>query len=490
MKFKELILLQKFPAYLFLLPVFFVLHGFTENYDYIPVSDSFLLAAVYILSATVILLLTRLIFKSWTKAGLFVFVLFVFHFFFGSMQDALRNIFGDTFLSRYIFILPAALLIFILLFAWLKRRKKPLAQVTRYLNLLLLLLLLIDTGWLVIKIISRDKPLVPLPGQLTICKNCPKPDLYLIITDEYAGQRQLKDLFSFDNSPFYKELSDRGFQVVTNSSSNYNLTPYSIASILNLDYLDKDEQSMLTNTYRSVGSSTLLRFLKEYGYEFYNYSYFDFPGQPSYARETFLPLKTKLITQQTFLSRVEKEMRFHLTTTLRSKKEIRKNAYYSRDNNEKLSRMTIEIAKSKKEKPKFVFTHLMMPHYPYYYDRNGQEFSFESLAEGKQNNQHHYLEYLQYSNKKILEIMDLIIQNSSHPPIILLLGDHGFRHFDKPVNSHYIFSNLAAIHLPGNEHLSINDSSTNINIMRAVLNGGFDQKLPYLKDSSILIDNP
>jgi hypothetical protein len=230
--------------------------------------------------------------------------------------------------------------------------------------------------------------------------------------------------------------------------------------------------------------------MKESGYEFYNYSYFDFPGQPSYARETFFPVKTKIITDQTFLSRVQKEMRFHLTTTLRSQREIRKNAFYSRDNNEKLSGKTIEIAKKKNEKPKFVFTHLMMPHYPYYFDRNGNEFPFESLAEGKQNNQQHYIEYLQYCNKKILEMMDLIIKNSTQPPIIVLLGDHGFRHFDKPVDRHYIFSNLAAIHLPGEENLSLKDSTTNINIIRSVLNTAFDQKVPYLKDSSILIDNP
>jgi phosphoglycerol transferase MdoB-like AlkP superfamily enzyme len=132
----------------------------------------------------------------------------------------------------------------------------------------------------------------------------------------------------------------------------------------------------------------------------------------------------------------------------------------------------------------------MMPHYPYYYDKNGNEFPFELLIEGNQVNQHNYIEYLQYSNKKLLELVDHILKNSSTPPLIILMGDHGFRHISEAIDPKYYFCNLVSVHLPGNNYKAFTDSLTNVNLLRTVLNTSFGQRLPYLKDSTIIMDNP
>lgn len=487
-------IVTKYPLFLLLLPVFFVLHGFMENYDFVPIKDALLLTGLYLLSSAALLFASRLFYKDWLKAALMTFAIMAFHFFFGTVQDSLRSHFRSALITKYAFLIPASFFLLLLIAILLKKTKKSLQRLASYLNILFLLLIVIDIIFLAGKINKPQKNEAPvLASEFIACPGCSKPDVYVIICDEYAGDTELKDIFQFDNTPFFKELGVRGFHVIPKSTSNYNFTHYSIASTLNMDYLDlpqKDNQPLLPYVYEKVKTNKLLHFLQYHQYKFYNYSLVDFKGDPAHTQETFLPVKTRLITSQTFVSRINREVRYHLVTWLKSKKEIRKNVYDTKENNETLIPLTLKAASEKIPQPKFVLTHLMMPHYPYYYDRNGNKFPLEQLMEGNQHRQHNYIEYLQYSNKKVLEIIDHILANSATPPVIVLMGDHGFRHFDKPVDPKYFFYNLAAIHLPDRNYSAFNDSLTNVNLLRAVLNTTFGQKLPYLKDTAIIMANP
>jgi hypothetical protein len=484
-------LLKMYPLFLYLLPVFFVLHGSAENYDFVPFGDAIILTAIYILSTFVVFIICRLFCGNWLKASLLAFLLVAFNFFFGSLHDGLRSQFPGSFIVKYIFLIPFFVILFILVIIGLKRTKKNLRPALYYLNILLLVLVFIDTVWLTSKVLDPKKDKTVLSNGFTQCTNCDQPDVYLIIADEYPGNTELKDLFNFDNSPFLDQLANRGFHTVPNSSSNYNYTPYSIASILNMDYLDLDregKQPLLAYTYETTSENKILQFFQYQGYKIHNYSLSDFKGYPSHAQETFLPVKTKLITSQTFLSRMEKELGFHWI--LRSKRAMKKLVYRSNNNNEKLSQLVIQTSGKKTRVPKFVIAHLMMPHYPYYYDKNGNEFPFDLVIEGNQDNQHNFIEYLQYSNKKFLTLIDHILNNSTNPPVIILVGDHGFRHFKKPVERKYYFRNLMSVHLPTKNYSAFTDSLTNVNLLRTVLNTSFNQRLPILEDTTIIMDNP
>jgi hypothetical protein len=356
----------------------------------------------------------------------------------------------------------------------------------------LLVLITIDIFSLAGKLINDNKN-DSLPAGFTVCESCPKPDVYLILADEYAGQTELKNLFQFDNSEFLKQLTDRGFYTIPESVSNYNYTPFSMGAILDMDYLTLDTRyrhvNNLTHSYRVIKENKLLQFLKSNGYRFYNYSIFDFEGQLTQINKGLLPSKTKLITSQTFLSRINRDLRYHLVTSFNSQKEIRKRVYSTRENNERSYASTINIAEKKTSYPKFVYTHLEMPHYPYYYDKNGKEQPFEKLEEDYQIHKPAYIEYLQYSNTKLLELIDHILQNSKEPPIIVLMGDHGFRHFVEDVEDKYHFLNLTSIHLPGKNYSNIHDSLSGVNLFRLILNKNFGQQLPYLKDSTSYLND-
>ena len=393
-----------------------------------------------------------------------------------------------TFLVKYVFLLPAALILFIILFIIIKKRKAPLLRLSFYLNLLLTLLLLSDIVLLTGKVITKKKPSYSLPNGFVACDSCSRPDIYFILADEYAGNTELKDLFQFNDSIFLHQLDTLNFYTVAESSSNYNYTPFSVASILNMNYLDLKGKNRtmpdLTYSYEAIRDNKLLQFLRSDNYKFYNYSVFDFEGQPARIKESFLPAKTRLITSQTFISRFNKEIRFNLVSRWKSKSNLKILTYANRNNNENIYNLTWKLAEQKTTTPKFVYTHLMMPHYPYYFDKNGKEQPFETLLENNQVNKEAYIEYLQYANKKLIELVEHILKSSATAPIIVLMGDHGFRHFKKPVANKYYFLNLVSVYLPSKRYTGFHDSLTGVNLFRTLLNTELGQKLPYLKDSS------
>ncbi len=152
-------------------------------------------------------------------------------------------------------------------------------------------------------------------------------------------------------------------------------------------------------------------------------------------------------------------------------------------NNLMLEKIKTEIA-SVSSKPRFIYTHLFMPHYPYYFDENGDRNNLTTV--GNEYDQNAYKNYLIYSNKVFLQLIDTILKKSSKPPIIILLGDHGFRQFKNQRQANFHFMNLNAIYLPNRDYKLFYNGMSNVNLFRVILNSQFQQELPLLKDSCIV----
>lgn len=477
--------------FLFLLPLFFVWHGYTENYGLVSFSDAFALLLLYWLNAVLLTAFFYLFFRSVRKAAVYTFFLLYFHFFFGSTQDFLKEFFSHNFLSSYSFILSASFVAFIVLFIYLKRTKRTFVLVAKRLNLILLILLAVESVSLGIKI-KNFPPLHPdLLSSLQPCDSCDKPDVYLIIADEYAGYKQLQDQFHFDNTAFFTALANRGFHVVPSPRSNYEFTQFSVASITDFSYLPlKDIRHTLPDVpmiLRMIANNTLTKFFYQQGYKVYNNGIFDIPGQPRQAHSSFLPNKTQYITAQTFISRVYKDIYFNLITRFKLPWAVHDAVYYNKEANAFLWQKTVETAQ-RKEGPKFSYTHLQMPHPPYYFDSSGREITtVDSLM--NESNKSQYLSYLKYANAKLLSLVDAIQKASAKPPVIVLMSDHGFRNysFEKPSDSSYYFNNMLAISLPKKNYSLVPDSLSAVNIFRVVLNTQFNQHLPLLPDSSFTL---
>ncbi|HNU15983.1 MAG TPA: hypothetical protein PKI55_16155, partial [Chitinophagaceae bacterium] len=204
--------------YFLLLPLFFVFNGYRQHYPVVPVMDVLKLLAVYTIASLIIFFLLLWLFKKSAKAAVGTFLLLSVHFFFGSVHDLLRNIFIGTFIPRYSFILPALILLIFFFFYLLKRKDWQLARISFYLATLLTILLVIEVP-LFFYTLKKQQKRELLAGNFnsSLCDACPRPDVYLIVADEYAGNETLGKNFGFQNTAFTNALQERGFYIAQNS---------------------------------------------------------------------------------------------------------------------------------------------------------------------------------------------------------------------------------------------------------------------------------
>ncbi len=484
---------RQLPFFLFLLPLYFIINGYIRFYGSVPVGDAIVLLLIYLLATAFVYALCWLYFRDMIRSAVCTLVLMGYYLFFGAGLDVWNYLFHGTLLNRYSVILSLSGLVFFLLFRYLKRTRLPLQRVAVFLNVFLCLLLLIDgirLGKILFSKSSSSHSRIMSAG-FANCDSCSKPDIYLVILDEYSGNKVLQEQFGYDNSPFTDSLMRAGFTVTPGSRSNYNYTPYSMASILGMDYLDLNMKTKntgnLNRAYRDIRESVVPAWLRENGYQFFNYSIFDFQDHPAGGHDGFIPYSTKLINAQTLWGRLEEVIAFEkLYGRLQTKRSRHQQLYLTRENNELFISATLQALHDYDTVPKFVYTHLMMPHYPYYYDSLGNPLPEDLIQKGKETDKEDYISYLKYCNGRILTLVHELQTTSATPPAIILLGDHGFRHYDPPAEEYAYFQNLQAIFIPESK-LNVYPGMSNVNLFRQLFNQQFKQRLPLLKDSTVYL---
>jgi len=434
-------------------------------------------------------ILSYFILKSWPKALAFAFFLMCVQFFFGAVHDVARNLFSNSFISKYSFLLPLVVLVCVSAFFFFLKTNRKFKRTTQYLGLTLGILIAVDVAIFVSKLISRSKakPLSEVAG----CRDCKKPNIYLIIADEYASQKELHDIFSFDNSAFQAKLEQRNFHIVKKAMSNYNYTPYSMASIFDMNYLkgitnkanDIDNRN---NSYEKINKNVLVNTLNAFGYEFVNLSLFDFADKPGLNFNEFYSIREKLISSQTLTGRIKKDLWYHFVTTFKFR-------WAQNDWQNKLITLidkayngTVSVARENSSQPRFIYTHFTMPHYPYLFDKNGRRLSFEESQHAERKDL--YLGFLQYCNQKCLALIDEILKYDKTGPIIIFMSDHGFTKYNAAtIDPSYNFDNIINLSFPDKNYSAFPDTVSNVNLFRFILNKQFQQQLPFLKDSTIFL---
>ncbi|MCW3072950.1 MAG: hypothetical protein JWP69_19 [Flaviaesturariibacter sp.] len=481
--FKNNLLLK--PYYLILLIIFFVFHGYVENYDLVPVTDCLLLVCQYTGFAILSTAMAYYFLRSINKAALFTFFILSINFFFGAAFDVLKKS-PVSFLGKYSVILLLLVISLVVTFIYLKKSTKLFYTITKYLNFLFVILLLLDIGQFTF--LFQANPIVTdYSSRLTKCDTCATPDIYLIVADEYAGNRELLSM-GFDNRNFFEQLKKREFNVIKNTTSNYNPTEYSMASLFNMQYLKNVKENLNTKDiarcFNAIDENEFLRLLP-ISYKVFNFSNFRVANQEPLTNSPFYSDEKMFITEQTLLQRLMKDIGYHLYT--KGILSLKNRQFENFHNNKMLIKATKDIVTTNEINPKFVYTHLTLPHYPYYFDKDGKQNEQLSKMWEEKMNQNDYLEYLQYSNRIYLELIDWIITKSKQPPIILLISDHGFRQFEGNFDKTLVFSNLIAVHLPSNKYGGWYEQMSNVNILKILLNSEFQQKLTIQKDSLVFI---
>jgi hypothetical protein len=377
----------------------------------------------------------------------------------------------------------------------ISRAKWRFIRLTSYLNLLFIILIGYDLFSIFTfseKGKSDFRAIRPtFDSKLTDCDSCGKPDIYFILLDQYSGSKILKKYLDYDNLEFEKFLNSTGFHVIPNASSNYSTTILSIASTLNMSFIqgfteDHFKAQDYSRIMPIINKNIVTEYLVQNDYDFYNYSIFDIQDKPSVFSHRFFPSNMQLILHKTMVERLRKDL--YIDTKIGPFKlqfGVEWELESVREGNSMVIRKTTELAKEKVNRSKLVYSHLLMPHPPYLYDSVGNSISkaIGEVPDSLLNS--YYLNYLVYTNKVVSNLIREIYTVTNGQVVIILLSDHGNQHFEPwpPFEDRFVTFN--AIYYPDKMYNDFYNGISNVNVFRCLLNKFFHQNLPMLKDSTI-----
>jgi hypothetical protein len=462
--------LKRFPFHFILLLLFFLSHGYSEYTGLIPFAD---LLVFFLAGAAIGLLLFfgfKKLFRSGIKAGFITTFIFFCYLFFGSIKDALH--------IRYSILLPLMLVTVVAAIFYLNRSRKTFSTLTLFINSLLLIYLLVDVGMIAFKK-PKNEALNTRPVYAA-CDTCAKPDIYLILLDEYTGTNELQNYFHYNNHPFEDALRQRGFFVANNPSSNYSATAVSMASLFSMDYLPEFHRHITVEDYTRaenvINQSMVMLFLERSGYQFLNHSILNLRGQPGQFTTDLMPKRLKLITAKTMWNRLNNDVAWISPLLPDDYKH----------GNQRLIKLTTEASVLITSKPRFIYTHLLMPHWPYLVDSTGKEtgINFHTTGLSAKQKESAYVQYLAYTNHQMLQLADTIMNRSKGKAAIIIMSDHGYR--ERKVNGcRELTNNFISVYLPGKDYRYFYDGMSNVNLFPMIFNTLFQQQIARLPDKCI-----
>ena len=419
---------KSFVIHPFLFSLFHILFLFSHNVEQVSNFD-FLLPSAFALGFTFMLvLLSRLIIKDYNKATIIISVYIVLFFSYGHFYDLIMDQHIGSFeigRHRYLFIIWSLLLTYSTYLTI--RTRRNLHNLTRALNITALSLVLIslfNIGVYELKIINIrqdiSKRMECVEITTTDLANVSEfRDIYYIVLDGYASSSTLKDVYDYDNQNFIDYLNTKGFYVATKSRSNYPMSSLSLASSLNMKYVNYltdvigAESNDPTIPYQMITDNNVVNFLKLKGYKFIHFS----SGWGPTDRNMHADLNIRsekiaeflaLLIQTTMLRPVEKPII----------NDLRKSRLYTFSKLANVYRIN---------DPKFVFAHIIAPHPPYLFGVNGEPVPGAGLkmSGSAWKQKEDYLNQLTFVNKEVEKIVSEILTNSKVPPIIILQADHG-----------------------------------------------------------------
>jgi hypothetical protein len=494
MKFGKLTDLPWYTLLFSLYPPLFLL---AHNLGQINKNTAYRSLAIGFFSVFLFFVLLSFLLKDFQKAGAILILFELLFFSYGHVYTFIKNVelFGIVIgRHRYLGLFWLGLMIFGLIRI---QKHRPTAAFTQNLNIVVLALLIFP----VIQIINfervnagYERERFSEPAQKNDFQPAENlPDVYYIILDAYGRSDVLEKNFAYDNTPFIQKLEDLGFYVAKCSQSNYSKTDLSLASSLNLNYLDvldntlTPENTDRTPLWSMVKHSLAAEKFRALGYQIYSFETgFDFtqiePVDTFYVtpHEGFNDFEVLLLktTAVVILDDLGTFQRFHLNA-----------------DDYKYNRIlfTLDTLKEKTptSKPKYVFVHLLIPHQPFVFGADGEKqivqkfssnhgeyYSDKNYAEG-------YKNQTIFISKRLPEVLESIIRNSEIPPIIIVQGDHGPSHFSDEdrmaiLNAYYFPQHNAELYA----------SITPVNSFRLLFNTYFGEDYSLLSDISYYSNYP
>ncbi len=478
--------------------LFLISHNVEQIFSVTTLSEILLVVFAALFISFICLLVFSIIFRNIRKSGLFVTIFISLFFLFGHVGILLSNVnilgvdFGYDVTRIRIYLWIIIVSFFLLFFI-----KKEFVLITKFLNLFSIVLLSMVTINISIykfndyKFEKNTKPKSSETKQFksTNIISKYKPDIYYIILDGYPHNTTLEGFYNFNNNAFLDSLKNKGFYIVNRARSNYALTGFSLASALRMNYVNDVAKNYInisnnsSSLFEFIKNNEVMKFLKQKGYKTIHIDgdstatrrneYADLEITCGFSSEFRM-----LLVRSTVLDFYEKRGKINLV---------------SKDSAKGILCAFNQLSEIPKiDGPTFVFAHIMAPHPPFWFTKNGElrknvemSLHFGNTWKDKE----HFVENLQFTNNKALELVDNILSRSKEPPVIILQGDHGsgsLEEWDKP-SKRFLQERmriLNAIYLPKNIKSNLYDSLTPVNTFRLIFNSVFSEKFEILEDKS------
>lgn len=316
------------------------------------------------------------------------------------------------------------------------------------------------------------------------------PDIYYIVLDRYAGASTLAEAYGFANGDFVDYLSSKGFYVASESSANYVRTSESLASSLNMeyiDYMDEGSNDLLPMNVR-VENNAVQRSLKAAGYKFVYVGSWWGPTRENHYADININYCAR--TDEFSESLATMTMPYYVAAEaglIGDKRMTQwKRTQFELDELAEIPDM---------EEPTFTFAHMLVPHVPYVFDRDGSFLLPEEA--NRRGDVENYCNQLIATNGMVKALVDKLLMDSEVAPIIILQADEGpyperydanYRSFNwgkaTDVEIRQKFRILNAYYLSGVDSSVLYPTMTPVNSFRLVFDLYFGTGLGLLPDKS------
>ena len=475
------------PFFIALAPAIFL---WSNNFAGIFPREVFPTLVAIIVFAGIVLGVFWLFYRNLDKAAIVasVFLLFLFSFQYIFYNDL------APWLMRYRWAFLLCLFIIIGAGYAIKKTKRdlsPTVQVITIVSGVFILISLLQLGGNLYVNYKQEEP----TGVETVAtsKIDQMRDIYYIILDEYSAPWVLKEVMGFEKidqtATFLKE---RGFFLAELSQANYSSTDLSLASSLNMRYLDETERQKIRPS--SIEDHFLKDFFRFRGYQYLHFgadwtTYFNRYADENINIYYFSPYQM-VVWETTAFAPLE---RFLGGRGFVAKKFGFLHRRFTQWQRVQFKLEELAKVPERKEGPIFVFAHFLIPHGPYVFDADGNFLTKEEVAERSE--VENYLGQVEYINKEMEVLVDELLEKSEPEPIIIIQGDHGFRFPDDPElledlslesdqAADLAYPILNAYYFPDGGDEILYESITPVNSFRVLLNYYFDQELDLLEDKT------
>jgi hypothetical protein len=487
--------IKSFPWHPYLLAIFPPLALLAFNIAEIKVTEALRAILVSLAIAILLTAILRMLLKDiHIAAAVSSFALILF-FSYGHIYNILESSsLAGMPIGRHRVLAPLYLVILAFGSWWIARSHLKLQVLTQTLNIVALAAVLLPVvqifGYFLQESNSVATQQTNTSGDLQITSGQPAPDIYYIILDAYSRDDILEGFYGFDNSAFLSDLSDQGFYVARCSQSNYAQTQLSLASALNMNFINELSGYFSPDQTKRVGMPGLIKHsavrsqLEKLGYKMvaFETGYYwtqvedaDVYLSPKASKASLLEVTGGFNGFESLLMKTSA-----LLIVVDGASALPKVLQLDINHPDQIHRERVLFTFDQLSKlpampgPKFVFAHIVSPHKPFVFGPQGE------IVDQVKDDITGYRDQVVYLNSRLVPLVEALISNSRTPPIIILQGDHGG--LDTSVEDRMAILN--AYYLPGAGDELLYENITPINTFRLIFNQYFDSHYERLEDTS------